>query len=369
MSLARLDALRRATANAELHAVVIMPGPNMRYVTGLQFHLSERPVLAVIPPAEVPAILVPGLEENKARSAPSEWRLYTYEDGVGPSASAAALVSDLSLDRAALGVESRRFRFLEQKLLEAAGCSSEFHPADEVFARPRMRKEQGELDAMRKAVDVAQAALAETLPALRAGVSEGEVAAELTAQLLRAGSEPELPFSPLVASGPNGADPHGFPTNRQLLPGDVVTIDWGASIDGYFSDITRMFAIAGADPDETLLKACRTVRAANAAGRAAARPGATGQDVDRAARKVIVDAGLGEYFVHRTGHGLGLEGHEEPYMAEGSDAELAKGMTFTVEPGVYIPGLGGARIEDDVVVTRDGSECLTTLSRRLIQVG
>jgi Xaa-Pro dipeptidase len=241
--------------------------------------------------------------------------------------------------------------------------------ADEVFAELRMRKDADELAAMRDAVAIAEAALAATLPMVRAGVTEKAIAAELVLQLFRAGSDTGLPFTPIVAAGASGASPHAFPTDNLLMPGDLVTIDWGAASGPYFSDITRTYAVAGAPVHPDLLRAYEAVRAANAAGRAAVRPGATGQDVDRAARGVIEDAGLGEYFTHRTGHGLGLEGHEEPDMKEGSRVPLAPGMTFTVEPGVYIPGLGGVRIEDDVVVTESGGDSLTTLGRELEVVG
>ena len=178
-----------------------------------------------------------------------------------------------------------------------------------------------------------------------------------------------MPFSPIVATGEHGANPHAVPEDRPLQAGDLVTVDWGATVAGYASDITRCLHVAGAPLHPDLAEAHRIVHAANAAGRAAARPGATGDAVDRATRAVIEDAGLGEYFIHRTGHGLGLETHEEPDMKAGESIPLAPGMTFTVEPGVYIPGLGGCRIEDDVVITADGAESLTTLPREAASVG
>jgi Xaa-Pro dipeptidase len=226
-----------------------------------------------------------------------------------------------------------------------------------------------EITAMRRAVHIAQQALEAMLPVVKPGVTEKKLAAELTLQLLRHGSAGELPFAPLVAAGPNAADPHGFASDRPVEPGDVIIFDWGAAIEGYFSDITRTFAIAGAPVDPQLLRAYQAVQAANQAGKEAAQPGATGQAVDRATRAVIEEAGFGPYFVHRTGHGLGMEIHEEPDMKEGSLVPLEPGMTFTVEPGIYLPGVGGVRIEDDVVITQTGSESLTTLPRALATLG
>jgi Xaa-Pro dipeptidase len=182
-------------------------------------------------------------------------------------------------------------------------------------------------------------------------------------QLYRAGSG-ELPFHPIIASGENGALPHAFVTDRKIQRGDLVTIDWGANVNGYFSDLTRTFAIG--EVSDELQKIYELVRAANAAGCAAAAPGRTGQDVDRATRRVIAEAGYGQYFTHRTGHGLGLEGHEEPDMKEGQTLPLEPGNLFTVEPGIYMPGVGGARIEDNVVITAARAEILTTLPRDLI---
>jgi Xaa-Pro dipeptidase len=369
VSTGRLDKLVAEVGKAGLKAVAVMPGPNMLYLTGLRFHLSERPILAFVPAHGQPAMLLPTLEAQKAGNAPGSWSLFTYDDVAGPPSAMSELLGQLELGSAALGVESRRLRHLEIDLIGGAAAGPDIVSADPVFAELRMRKDDGEIESMRRAVVVAEQAMRDSLSTIQPGVTEQKVAATITIALLAAGSEPELPFSPIVASGPNGANPHAYPTDRPLEAGELVTLDWGATVDGYHSDITRTFALAGTDPDLGLVQAHEVVRAANAAGRAAAKPGATGQDVDRATRSVIEEAGLGQFFVHRTGHGLGLEGHEEPDMNEGSLVVLEPGMTFTVEPGVYIPGLGGVRIEDDVVVTDDGSDSLTTMPRELSILG
>lgn len=365
----RLARLRRAVAAAGMDAVAVVPGPNLAYLTGLAFHLSERPVVAFFPTAGEPVMVVPALEATKARQSPIAAAIETYDDPTGPAAAFRAALDGLGLAGRRLGVEGRRIRFLELDLMARSGAGPEVVAAEVVFADLRMIKGGPELAAMRRAVVIAEDAFRVVLPALVAGCTEREFAGQLTMALLRAGSAAELPFSPIVASGPNGALPHAFPTDRRLVPGDVVTIDWGATFEGYVSDITRNVVIGGAPPNPDLVRAHAAVQAANDAGRAAVRPGVTGQDVDRATRAVIERAGLGAFFVHRTGHGLGREGHEEPNMTEGEQIPLAPGMTFTIEPGVYLPGIGGVRIEDDVVVTGTGSDTLTSLPRDLVAAG
>ncbi len=369
MTVDRIEKLRLQAAQANLDAVAVVPGPNLIYLTGLSYHLSERPVVAFFPIEAAPVLLAPALEEAKARSASFGQEVFTYTDTAGPDAAFEQALDALRLTGKRLGIEGRRIRFLELDLLASSGNAPQTVNADPVIAELRMRKDAGEIASMRQAVEIAERALAAARGTIQAGKSEREIAAELTIQTMRAGSDTELPFAPIVASGENGANPHANPTDRKLQPGEFVTLDWGAASDHYLSDITRTFAVGGADVQPELQRAYELVQAANAAGCAAARPGATGQDVDRAARGVIEAGGLGEYFVHRTGHGLGLEGHEEPDMKEGASMPLEPGMVFTVEPGVYIPGLGGVRIEDDVVITSEGAESLTTLPRDLITLG
>jgi len=226
-----------------------------------------------------------------------------------------------------------------------------------------MRKDEEELKDMRVAVDIAQQALLATLPSVKVGVTEKDMAALLIQHLLQFGSGGELPFQPIVAFGANSANPHAVPTDYAAQAGDMILFDWGANVNGYFSDLTRTFALG--DPGDVLRGAHLAVQAANAAGRKVARPGVTAGSVDRATRAEIEAVGMGVYFSHRTGHGLGLEVHEEPYIRAGNDALLDVGMTFTIEPGIYLDGKGGIRIEDDMLITANGSESLSTLRRDL----
>jgi Xaa-Pro dipeptidase len=259
-----------------------------------------------------------------------------------------------------VGIEALRMRVLESRILQRHIPGVTLVPADDLYAALRMIKTADELAAMRRAVAVAESAFQAWLPQLHVGMTEREAAARLVAALLTGGAD-ALAFSPIVAGGPNGGLPHAVPGERTFKPGDWVVVDWGARVDGYISDLTR--AVVFGEPRGELVAVHHIVEQANAAGRAAVQPGLEAQAVDAAARSVIERAGYGQAFIHRTGHGIGMETHEPPYMVENNTRLLKPGMTFTVEPGIYIEGLGGVRIEDNVVVTESGVEVLTTLSR------
>lgn len=354
--------------SGKLDGLALNAGPSLVYLTGLDFHLSERPVVALFSGNSPPVIVLPELEAGKLE--PVEFPLQAFLYGEDPHSWGEVFekaARSAGIDGRRVGVEPRRLRVLELRLLEAAAPRAEFLSAEENLASLRMVKDQTEIAAMRNAVAVAQRALEATLPAIQAGVSEKQLAAELTLQLLRNGSSPQLSFSPIVASGPNSANPHAAPSDRVLSPGDLLILDWGAMVAGYTSDLTRTFLVGQADLEWAEI--AQIVAQANAAARELAAPGVPAGEVDRAARSLIEKAGFGEYFLHRTGHGLGMEGHEEPYIRAGNDLKLAQGMAFTIEPGIYLPGRGGVRIEDNVVITATGCESLSDLDRDLTVVG
>ncbi len=368
MTTARLSKLKHAQRSAGVDYVALVPGPNLIYFTGLHMHLSERPILALFPTADEPPILIaPFFEVGKATSGPVrlDWQVHSYKDGV-PYEDAFRSAADVhGLHGKTIAVEPLQMRVLEWALLSGAAHGVQQASASELITPLRMIKDADEVAAMQRAIALAEAALTQTLEEIRAGMTERQVAGLLMSRMLDAGAH-ALPFAPLVQAGPNGANPHGTSSDRPLRQGDMVVIDFGLTVDDYSSDITRTIAVG--EPDAPMREAYEVVKAANAAGRAAARPGVTGEAVDRAARKVIEAAGYGQYFTHRTGHGLGLEGHEPPYMVAGDTTVLQPGMTFTIEPGIYIPGKGGVRIEDDVLITEDGSQSLTTFTRDLMIV-
>ncbi len=362
MSQQRLNRLMQLLESAPVDAIALNPGPTLTYLSGLNFHLMERPTVLLLAPPDRAAAVVPELELRKLENNPYPIQSFPYGDNPASWAGAFEKAAKaIDLDGKAVGVEPNRLRFLEMRFLQDAAPHARFVSADEVLSRLRMQKDTDEIAAMRKAVDIAQHALQATIPFIHIGVSERQIASELSIQLLKAGSDSEFPFTPIVSSGPNSANPHASPSERKLQPGDLLVIDWGGAYRGYVSDLTRTFAIGETRPE--LKRIFETVLAANTAGREAARPGIPAGQVDKAARDVIEHAGYGEYFTHRVGHGLGMEGHEPPYMFGENELILQEGMTFTVEPGIYLPGRNGVRIEDDVVVTATGAESLSDFDR------
>lgn len=361
----RITKLLAAMREQRLDAVALNPGPSMTYLSGLHFHLMERPTLLIVTAAGEVAVVLPELEKGKLTGDTADYRAFTYGDDPSswPAAFSAA-AKHLSLQGGKVGVEPTRLRYMELDYLQSAFPGVDFVDGSGALSALRLTKDAGEIAKMKRAAVIAQEALLATLRTVKAGMTEKVIANELIIQLLRAGSDPELPFGPIVATGPNSADPHAVPTDRTLQAGDLLLIDWGAGYEGYFSDITRTFTFGDVDPE--LVKIGEVVQAANAAGREAGKPGLNAGSVDRAARDVISRAGYGEYFFHRTGHGLGMEAHEPPYIFGGNDRVLVEWMTFTVEPGIYLAGRGGVRIEDDVVVTMDGLESLTDLPRTVL---
>jgi Xaa-Pro dipeptidase len=364
----RFEKLAIALENTDFDAIALNPGPTLTYLTGLNFHLMERPVVLVYAPGKTPTIILPELELQKTADLPYSLKACPY--GEDPSKWEQVFRSalfDLDLYGRTIGVEPRRMRVLELRLLESGAPGAHVIAAEKELASLRLCKDAEEVNKMRQAVKIAQDALEATLPQIKIGMSEKEIAAELTVQLLRHGSEPEMPFSPIVSGGPNSANPHASPSERKLRAGDLLVIDWGAAYEGYISDLTRTFAVG--EVDDEYRKIHEIVQQANAAGRAAGKPGVACAEVDKAARSVIEAAGYGEYFTHRTGHGIGMEGHEEPYMRGDNQQLLETGMAYTVEPGIYLPGRNGVRIEDDMVVTENGCESLSDLPRGIRVVG
>jgi len=368
MTHARLEKLAASLRTSDLDAVILNPGPTLTYLTGLHFHLMERPVVLFVAPGQDPVLVLPELELPKLDHL--TYKLQAVAFGETPSEWGNAFrkaAQMLGLDGKRIGVEPRQLRLLEFGYVMAGAPKAEFPDASLVLSALRLKKDQAEVESMRRAVHIAQNALEAVIPLIKIGMTERELASELVVQLLKNGSDPELPFAPIVASGPNSAVGHAFPIDRKLQAGDMLVVDWGAAYDGYISDLTRTFAVGEADTE--FQKIHKIVQEANAAGRAAGRPGIPCAAVDKAARGVIEQSGYGKYFTHRTGHGIGMEGHEEPYMRGDNLQVLEPGMAYTVEPGIYLTGRNGVRIEDDVVVTASGTDCLSDMPRQMRVVG
>jgi Xaa-Pro dipeptidase len=364
----RFDKLNASLRTSDLDAVILNPGPTLTYLSGLNFHLMERPVVMLYAKDQDPAIVLPELELQKVASLPYKLQVFAYPENPSEWDNAfRKAVQALGLDGKRIGVEPRQLRLLEFRHVKAGAPEADYPDASDVLSGLRLRKDKAEVDAMRRAVNIAQDALEATIPFIKVGKTEKEIASELVMQLLKHGSDSEMPFAPIVSGGPNAANPHASPSDRKLQTGDLLVVDWGAAYGGYISDLTRTFAVGEVDAEYQ--KIHKIVQEANAAGRAAGKPGVPCADVDKAARAVIERAGYGEFFTHRTGHGIGMEGHEEPYMRGDNMQILEPGMAFTVEPGIYLPGRNGVRIEDNVVITETGADVLSDMPRDIRVVG
>lgn len=361
----RLESLRQEMEAQQIDCLALVPGYNLRYLSGIEFMQLERPFLTFLPadPAAMPALVIPELEASTWQAeAPFEARLFPWKDDQGPQEAMRQAARSLAPVET-LAVEHLRMRVLEYELVHQIMPRARIVRAEEILDRLRMRKDAAEIALLQTAVRIAEQALGEAVSKPVVGRTEREICNRLTAALLAGGGE-TVPIEPLVLSGPRSAMPHGRTSSRRVAVGDLLLFDFVTTAGGYYSDITRTFVV-GRAPDPRQREVYAAVQAANQAGRAAVRPGAACQGVDRAARRVLAEAGLGDCFLHRTGHGLGLDVHEAPSIVEGNEMPLEEGMVFSVEPGAYLEGWGGIRIEDDVLVTGDGCQSLTTFDRDL----
>ena len=342
----------------------LIPSPNMLWLTGAEKGLMERPTTLLIRPGKTPALVIAGFEMDAADAMDIPVEPFTFQDDPSLWGEAFAKAGAyLGLEGKKIAVEPAHFRFLEGQFITKNISGSQIVDGTKVFGGLRLRKTEEDLNCIRKAAEIAQVALEETLKLVRPGVTERELGSELVAQMLRLGSQPRLPFNPIIGSGPNSANPHAEVSDRVIEKGDFLLFDWGARYRGYCSDLTRTFVIGEASDKQ--VEIYNAVLAANRAGLKAARPGVEAGSLDRAARAEIENAGYGPYFTHRLGHGLGLEDHEEPYIFGANQVILEPGMVFSDEPGIYLPDWGGVRIEDDLTVTENGGESLTDFPRDL----
>ena len=345
---ARMVRAAEAAAAEGLAGVLITPGPDLTYFTGYRpTAITERLTVLVLAPGRDPVMVVPKLERPDAEKAAGEAvALADWTDGQDAYAVAAPLLD--AEGRYGISDGAWAMHLLG---LQAALPTSGYVSLTEGMPMLRAVKDAHELARLEAAGAAADEAYHGILKVAFAGRRETEVAADLAALLVENGHS-QVDFT-VVGSGPNGANPHHEAGERVIEEGDTVVLDFGGLKDGYGSDTTRTVHVGDA-PSEEVRKVHDLVLRAQQAGFEAVRPGATCQDIDRAARKVIDEGGYGEYFIHRTGHGIGLTTHEPPYMVEGETRELVPGMCFSIEPGVYLPGRFGVRIEDIVTVTEDG---------------
>ncbi len=359
----RLEAAAAAASGAGLAGLVVTPGYDLRYLLGSRAQTFERLTALVVPAAGTPIVVLPRLElASLKESAAADLGLTVQDwvDGENPY----DLVADALGGHARAAVTDSMPALHLLPLAQRLGAVPVL--ATDVLRELRMHKDPAEIDALRTAGAAIDRVHARVPEFLKPGRTEADVAADIAEAIVAEGHS-EVAFI-IVGSGPNGADPHHECSDRVLQDGDIVVVDIGGPVEpGYNSDCTRTYSIG--EPSAQIAEQYALLQQAQAAGVAAVRPGVTAQEVDAAARDVLAQAGLAEYFVHRTGHGIGLSVHEEPYIVAGNDLPLAEGMAFSVEPGIYFPGHWGARIEDIVIVTADGALSVNSQPHDLVVVG
>ena len=358
----RLEAAAAAADRAGVAGLVVTPGYDLRYLLGSRAQTFERLTALVIPAVGAPVVVLPRLELAALReSAAAELGLAVQDwvDGENPY--------DIVAD--ALGGHARAAVTDSMPALHLLPLAARLGAVPvlgtQIMAGLRMVKDPAEIDALSAAGAAIDRVHARVPEFLKPGRTEADVAADITEAIVAEGHS-EAAFV-IVGSGPNGADPHHECSDRVLQAGDIVVVDIGGPVEpGYNSDSTRTYSLG--EPSAEIAGQYAVLQRAQAAGVAAVRPGVTAEQVDATARDVLAEAGLAEYFVHRTGHGIGLSVHEEPYIVAGNDLPLAPGMAFSVEPGIYFPGRWGARIEDIVIVTADGALAVNDRPHDLIVV-
>lgn len=357
---ARMKRARSEMADRGVDVLLISLGSDLPYLTGYQAMPLERLTMAIVPRAGEAVLVVPELEALRVVLVPGVFTVMPWRESEDPIAIVTELVGPAST--AMIGDHTWAVFLLA---LQEAMPGTAFRSARPLTEALRVIKETTEIELLHRAgasADVVAGLLAEHT---FAGKTESQVSREVGAMLEANGTD--IAKFAIVASGPNGASPHHESGDRVIGLGDAIVIDFGGTVGGYGSDTTRTFHVG--EPSSKYIEVHETVRAAQLAGVAAVRPGVSAESIDRAVRQVIETSGYGEFFIHRTGHGIGLDGHEDPYIIEGNKQVLEPGMAFSIEPGIYLPGEFGVRIEDIVVCTEDGVVWLNQSSRKVSVVG
>lgn len=338
----RMSRLKDELHRAGLKGAIMVPGPNMRYFTGVNSFLLERPFVMMVPAEGEAHLVAPTLEAGPYLEGPVHVKVHSWTDSEGVGGALSKAIKGVGLD-GGWGAEGRVPFLLMDTLMKQA--SPKFRNAEPIFQGLREVKDETEIRLLRRSADILSRAFEEFPGLLKEGITEIKLAKIATDVIYEKGSMKVDDM--LVQFGPGAADPHGQPSARKLARGKSVVIDVGSSFEGYYADVSRTFCIG---PSPEVEKVYQKVLEAEIAGIKAAAKGVPVGSVDRAARAVLDRAGMGKYFIHRTGHGLGLAIHEAPYIVEGGKEKLDSGMCFTVEPGVYMRDRLGVRIEDNLLI-------------------
>ena len=362
---ARTEKLYAIMREASLDVVALIPGPNHCYLTGAEHYVLERPIVTFYILGRRPIAVIPELEIPLFERHPAPAELVPYADAEGYAGAFRSALESICSSGKTIGVEGLHMRFFEGEVIRQCAPQATVVDATSPLAELRMHKDAGEVALLRRAIDISERALQAMLDDLEVGMSEIDAAALLEGHIKALGGN-GLSFGTILHAGANTPLPHSGPLDYRIQDGDALIVDFGATYRGYCADITRTVFVGDASDAQRAFY--EVVRQANEAGRQAARPGVTCESVDLSARQVFIDAGYEDLIRHRTGHGLGMEAHEAPYIVVGNKRELEPGMVFTIEPGIYRMGEIGVRIEDNMLITQDGAESLTTFPRELLIV-
>ena len=360
-----LSPLHAILARTGLDAIVLVPGANFRRVFGTDFHQMERPLAVIVPRDGTPVAVVPNLEMSSFTPLAFPGSIFDWRDEagyMGAFQSAGAALPQLRAG-ARIGVEGQRMRVFDLLALQQVLPGATFIDAHAEISAMRLCKTPQEIALQREAIRRSESALEATLQEIRIGMTETVIEGLLLRNLFAHGCD-GLSFTPIVAAGDNAANSHAHArADYRIKRGDALLFDFGGTHQGYSADITRTFFIGEvSDFDRAFYE---TVLAANTRGREVSRAGLTASDIDDAVQKVLEGSQFASFIRHKTGHGLGLDVHEAPQIMRGNKQKLEPGMVFTIEPGLYREGEAGVRIEDDVVVTETGIDCLTSFPREL----
>ncbi|MEK4980736.1 M24 family metallopeptidase [Bacillus sp. FSL K6-6540] len=359
----RLQSLLLSMKDQGWDHVLVTDPKHVYYLTGFASDPHERFLGLLLSPANDPVLIVPALDANAAEAASTVKNIVTHQDTDNPYL---LLKEQIQGSAGTLALEKDQLTVSRYEQLRQHVNADRIEDVGLALRDLRIRKSAEEVKIIKNAVRLVEDVLTQGMARVKIGISELELVAELEYLMKKLGADAPS-FATMVLSGPNTALPHGVPGARRIEAGDLLMFDLGVYAGGYASDITRTFAVGDLKPEAVNIY--ETVLAANLAGIQAVKPGVTYGSIDQAARKVIDDAGYGHAFVHRLGHGLGMDVHEYPSVHGLNQDILQPGAVFTIEPGIYLQGVGGVRIEDDVIVTGDGVEVLTSIPKELTVIG
>ncbi|MTI47388.1 M24 family metallopeptidase [Sporosalibacterium faouarense] len=357
----RLDYVREKMKKEDIDGIVLFPSSNLYYMTGFKTFPEGRLLLAVLPVEGEPFFVAPKLYESQIKKDSYYQEMILWKDEENPYEVLKNTMEEKGIDKSKLAVDDTMWA---EQLLHMAEVlpEQEFVPLGNMLNGLRLIKSQEEIEKIQKSSDIVDGVIEELKKYIKPGMTEIEVAAFMEFEMRKRGSEGPS-FDTIVGSGINGALPHYNAGQKKIESGEFVVLDFGATYEGYCSDTTRTLAVG--EPSEKMKEVYNIVKEAQELGVKTARPGIKAKEVDKAVRNYIEEKGYGEYFTHRTGHGLGLQVHEDPYISGVSEIVLETGMVFSIEPGIYLEGEFGVRIEDIVVVTEDGCERFNKTSKEL----